>query len=88
MPLAETELLKYQELKLGRSYQYIIFNIDTSVKSAKLIKVEKLSPDGNYDDFLADLPETECQFAVVDFSSTARTESRNKIVFVNCARDI
>ena len=55
----------YQELKLGKKTKYIIFTLS---KDNTEIVVEKTAPpDAKYDDFVADLPENECRWAVYDF---------------------
>ena len=57
-------LAKYQELKLGKKFKYIIFSLNATNTE---IVVAKTSESGSYDDFLAELPEAECRWAVYDF---------------------
>jgi len=55
----------FEELKLKKSYSYIIYKLSSDKKT---IEVEKTCPAGSpYDDFVAALPETDCRYAVYDF---------------------
>jgi cofilin len=70
---------KYQALKLGKKHKYILFGLD---KDNKEIIVQKCSESVDYDDFLNDLPETECKWAVYDFEFEKEDGGkRNKLVF-------
>jgi cofilin len=71
----------FQQLKLKKSYEYIIYNISGDKKH---IVVEKTSTSEKHDAFIADLPETECRFAVKDFRfEIDPTEGeRNKILLI------
>ncbi|WP_406862765.1 actin depolymerization factor/cofilin-like domain-containing protein [Streptomyces sp. HUAS MG47] len=78
-------LEEYQALKLGRKHKYVIFNLN---KDNTEIVVEKVSSSTDYDDFIADLPETECRWAVYDFEfEKEEAGKRNKLTFVNWAPD-
>jgi hypothetical protein len=69
----------FQELKLRRNYKYLTFKISNDKTE---IVVEKKSTFGDYDKFLADLPENECRWAVYDFEFEKEDGGRrNKIVF-------
>ena len=71
----------YQDLKLGKKYKYIIFNLN---KENTEIIVEKSSDSTDYDDFVGDLPESECRYAVYDFEFEKEgAGKRKKIVFVS-----
>ncbi|KAL7280111.1 hypothetical protein ACG7TL_006527 [Trametes sanguinea] len=74
----------YQELKLGKKTKYIIFTLN---KDNTEIVVEKKSPlTSTYDDFLADLPEGECRWAVYDFDFEKEDGGkRSKITFYSCS---
>ncbi|KAI0667758.1 actin depolymerizing factor [Trametes maxima] len=76
----------YQELKLGRKTKYIIFTLS---KDNTEIVVEKRGAVGSsYDDFLGDLPEAECRWAVYDFDfETGDGGKRNKITFYSWSPD-
>lgn len=70
---------KYQELKLGKKFKYIIFNIAPDNKE---IIVQKTSTSLEFEDFVNDLPETECRWAVYDFEfEKPGAGVRNKLVF-------
>ncbi|MFF4717592.1 actin-binding ADF family protein [Streptomyces eurythermus] len=51
----------YQKLKLKKDFTYIIYTISEDFSE---IVVEKTSTSGDYDDFLADLPEDGARHAV------------------------
>ncbi|KAG7088190.1 cofilin [Marasmius oreades] len=74
----------YQELKLRKKYKYIIYNLN---KDRTEITVEKTSDSGQYDDFLQELPEGECRWAVFDFEFEKDGGSRNKLCFFAWAPD-
>jgi cofilin len=70
---------RFQELKLRKKYKYITFHLNESKTE---IVVAKTSESSDYDDFLADLPEAECRWAVYDFQfQNEEGGLRNKIVF-------
>ena len=69
----------FQELKLKKKHKYIIYTLN---KEFTEIVVEKQSSDQSYDTFIADLPETECRFAVYDFEFEKEgAGKRNKLCF-------
>lgn len=71
----------YQDLKLKKSHKYIIFNLN---KTNTEIVVEKTSSESNYDDFVADLPEDQCRWAVYDFAFEKEgAGKRNKLTFIS-----
>ncbi|KAF8628666.1 hypothetical protein AX15_003796 [Amanita polypyramis BW_CC] len=75
----------YQHLKLGKKIKYIIFSLN---KTNTEITVEKTSESKEYDDFLGDLPETECRWAVYDLEFEKEgAGKRNKLVFVSWSPD-
>ncbi|KAJ7288059.1 recombinant Actophorin, partial [Mycena rebaudengoi] len=78
-------LEQYQALKLKKTHKYIVFSLN---KDNTEIVVEKTSSSQNYDDFIADLPEAECRWAVYDFQFEKEDGGiRNKIVFYSWAPD-
>ncbi|GLB38227.1 putative actin-binding proteins ADF family protein [Lyophyllum shimeji] len=78
-------LNEYQALKLKKAHKYIIFSLN---KELTEIVVEKTSSSQSYDDFIADLPETECRWAVYDFEfEKEEGGKRNKIIFVSWSPD-
>ncbi|MFI1712048.1 actin-binding ADF family protein [Streptomyces litmocidini] len=75
----------YQDLKLKRSFRYIIFTLSEDFSE---VVVEKTSASGGYNDFLEDLPEDECRFAVYDLEFEVEDGGkRNRIVFFSWAPD-
>ncbi|KAG6850336.1 hypothetical protein H0H93_014609 [Arthromyces matolae] len=78
-------LEEYQQLKLKKTHKYIVFALS---KDLTEIVVEKTSSSDVYDDFTADLPETECRWAIYDFEfEKEEGGKRNKIVFVSWSPD-
>jgi len=77
-------LSEYQALKLGHKHKYIIYNLN---KENTEVIVQKTSTATDYDDFLADLPETECRWAVYDFEYELEGGKRNKLVFYSWSPD-
>lgn len=54
----------FEQMKIERDISYVIY---TLTEDRKEIIVEKTSKSESYDDFLADLPEMDCRYAVYDF---------------------
>ncbi|KAI0357505.1 recombinant Actophorin [Trametes cingulata] len=76
----------YQELKLGKKTKYIIFTL--SKDNTEIIVEKKSPPTSTYDDFLADLPEGECRWAVYDFDFEKDDGGkRSKITFYSWSPD-
>jgi cofilin len=60
-------------------FKYILFTLN---KEKTEVIVEKTSSAPEYDEFLADLPESECRWAVYDFEfHNEEGNLRNKIIF-------
>ncbi|ORX45795.1 hypothetical protein BCR36DRAFT_585551 [Piromyces finnis] len=75
----------FQDLKLGRKLKYIIYKISDNLKE---VVVEKTGDESEYDDFVANLPENECRYAVYDFNYTNdEGGKRTKIVFYTWSPD-
>jgi hypothetical protein len=69
----------FQELKLKKKSKYIIFNLN---KDKTEIVPVKSSSSKEYEEFLADLPENECRWAVYDLEFQKEEGGlRNKLVF-------
>ncbi|KAA1469944.1 hypothetical protein DENSPDRAFT_652843 [Dentipellis sp. KUC8613] len=78
-------LSTFQELKLGKKLKYIVFTL--SPDNTEII-VEKKSESHEYEDFVSDLPEGECRWAVYDFEYQKGDEGvRNKLLFVSWSPD-
>ncbi|KAJ3714965.1 hypothetical protein EV361DRAFT_970575 [Lentinula raphanica] len=72
-------LQDYQTLQLGKKLKYIIFKFSPDNKE---IITEKTSESDKYDDFIADLPEDQCRYAVYDFHYQKEgAGQRNKVCF-------
>ncbi|KAF9221591.1 cofilin [Gyrodon lividus] len=84
VPVADTCLSAFRELKLGRKLKYIVYTLNHD--NSEII-VEKTSNSSDYDDFLNDLPENECRWAVYDFEFEKDGAKRNKICFVSWSPD-
>ncbi|KAA8911299.1 Cof1 cofilin [Sphaerosporella brunnea] len=76
----------FEQLKLGKKTKYIIYKLSDDKKT---IIVEKTSEDVDYDNFLADLPEADCRYAVYDFEYQleAGEGKRSKICFYSWSPD-
>jgi len=76
----------YETLKLGRGdkLKYIVFKLSDDKKQ---IVVAKTSKDADYDNFIADLPENECRYAVYDFDYDTEEGKRSKICFYTWSPD-
>lgn len=71
----------FLDLKLKKLSKYIIFSLNK--EKTEIITV-KTSTVQDYDEFLADLPENECRWAVYDFEFEKEDGGRrNKIIFYN-----
>ncbi|KAH9969558.1 hypothetical protein BC827DRAFT_12872 [Russula dissimulans] len=78
-------LVSYQVLKLKKKLKYIIFKVSED-KTEIVLHKESASQD--YDEFLADLPETECRWAVYDLEFQKEEGGvRNKIIFYHWSPD-
>ncbi|KAG6891512.1 hypothetical protein C0992_005046 [Termitomyces sp. T32_za158] len=78
-------LEEFQALKLKKTHKYIIFTLSSD--STEIV-VEKTSSSNKFDDFIEDLPEAECRWAIYDFEFEKEDGGkRNKITFVSWAPD-
>ncbi|KAF8625928.1 hypothetical protein AX17_006654 [Amanita inopinata Kibby_2008] len=75
----------FQQLKLGKKHKYVIFGLN---KDSTEIVVVKMSSSNDYEEFISDLPETECRWAVYDFEFEKEgAGKRNKLVFYSWSPD-
>jgi len=66
---------------LKKKHKYIIFTLN---KDFTEIVVDKTSSAQDYDEFVADLPEAECRWAIYDFEFDKEgAGKRNKIIFLS-----
>lgn len=62
---------------MGKKLKYIVFGLSDDFKE---IIVKKHSAESSYDEFLKDLPEDACRWAVYDFAFE-NDGKRNKLCF-------
>lgn len=76
----------FNELKLGKKLKYVIFKLND--KKTEIV-VDKTSTEADYDNFLEQLPENDCKYAVYDFEYEIGGGEgvRNKIVFYTWSPD-
>ncbi|KAK9364658.1 hypothetical protein V1509DRAFT_572579 [Lipomyces kononenkoae] len=79
-------LTTFHELKLGKTLKFIIFAVNDT--KTEIVVVEK-SSDDSYDEFLANLPENDCRYAVYDFEYElpGNEGKRSKICFYTWSPD-
>ncbi|KAF7298852.1 putative actin cross-linking [Mycena indigotica] len=76
---------QFSVLKLKKTFKYIIFALN---KENTEIVVEKTSASQDYEEFIKDLPETECRWAIYDLEFEKEGGGkRNKIVFYSWSPD-
>ncbi|KDN52042.1 hypothetical protein K437DRAFT_266906 [Tilletiaria anomala UBC 951] len=71
-------LEQFQSLKLGKKHKFIIYSLSSDNTQ---IVVSKTSASASYDDFVAELPPTDCRYAVYDLEYDSDEGKRNKICF-------
>ncbi|GAA6034781.1 hypothetical protein JCM8097_001166 [Rhodosporidiobolus ruineniae] len=75
----------FQTLKLGKKLKYIVFKLSDDNKE---IVVDKQSESADYEEFIGQLPESGCRYAIYDFEYERPGEGkRNKICFVAWSPD-
>jgi len=75
----------FQELKLRKKHKYIIFGL--SPDKTEIISL-KTGTSTEYEDFLADLPENQCRWAIYDLEFQKEEGGvRNKIIFYHWSPD-
>ncbi|KAJ6584145.1 actin depolymerizing factor [Mycena vulgaris] len=76
---------QFQQLKLKKKSKYIIFTLNEDNTE---IVVEKTSVSPNYEEFIKDLPEAGCRWAVYDLEfEKGDAGKRSKICFYSWAPD-
>lgn len=70
------------ELKLRKKYKYIIYRLNDD--NTSIIIDKKVEKSDKYEDFITELPEDDCRYAVCDFEfeKSPGEGIRNKICFV------
>ncbi|KAJ1950667.1 cofilin [Linderina pennispora] len=74
----------FTDLKLKHTSKYVVYKLND--QNTEII-VDKTSNEKEYDSFIADLPETECRWAVYDLEYDQGEGKRNKILFVAWSPD-
>ncbi|KAF9918098.1 cofilin [Lobosporangium transversale] len=76
-------LSAFQELKIGKKYKYIIYKL-----TGDEITVADKAETATYDQFLEQLPQNDCLWAVYDFDyKTSEGGDRSKIIFFSWSPD-
>jgi len=79
-------VLKYQELKLGHQYRYLIFALND--KFTEIVLEKSGGPNATYEEFKNSMPANDCRYGIFDLEFTAEDGGqRNKIVFILWAPD-
>lgn len=87
MPVHDQCIEAFNDLKLKKKYQYVIYKLSDDMNQ---VEVEKTAPaaankaeaEADYKAFVASLPKDQCRYAVYDFYyETAGEGERNKILF-------
>lgn len=70
------------ELKLRKKYRYIVYKLNED--NTSIVIEKKVESCGKYEDFLAELPEDDCRYAIYDFEfeKSPGEGIRNKICFI------
>lgn len=70
------------ELKLRKKYRYIVYKLNDD--NTSIVIEKKMESCDKYDDFLGQLPENDCRYAVYDFEfeKSPGEGIRNKICFI------
>lgn len=70
------------ELKLRKKYRYIVYKLNDD--NTSIVIENKMESCDKYDDFLGQLPENDCRYAVYDFEfeKSPGEGIRNKICFI------
>ncbi|KAM9889559.1 hypothetical protein OXX79_012068 [Metschnikowia pulcherrima] len=74
--VADESMSAFNDLKLGRKPKFVIFALRPQETP---IVVDNTSSDDDYESFLAELPENECEYAVYALT-------RSKMVYA-CSKD-
>ena len=78
----------FNELKLKHTMKYIIYDMNDAMTEIKVLKTG--GKEATYDEFLKELPDAECRYAVfdVDYVDPKTQSSRNKITFFAWCPDV
>jgi len=82
--VAQECITKFQELKLRKQLKFIIYGLNNTKTE---VIVYKTSSSSDYEEFLENLPETECRWAVYDFEYDSGEGKRNRLLFYSWSPD-
>ncbi|KAI3799249.1 hypothetical protein L1987_34541 [Smallanthus sonchifolius] len=78
--------LRFLELKVKRTFRYIVFKIEEKQKQVVVEKVGE--PTQSHQDFAACLPDSECRYAVFDYDFvTEENCQKSRIFFIAWSPD-
>ncbi|KAF7627814.1 cofilin [Aspergillus flavus] len=78
---------KFLEMKLRQKYRYVIYRLSADNKEIVVDKTGSI--DSTYDDFIGDLSEHECRWAVYDFEPKLDGDRQiRKLVFISWCPDV
>jgi len=78
----------YNDLKTGKKLQYVIYGLSSDKKSIVVVKTAEKGKEATFEEFVGQLPEKDCRWAVYDFEYELPGEGkRSKITFIQWAPD-
>mmetsp|Transcript_144318 Transcript_144318/g.204073 ORF Transcript_144318/g.204073 Transcript_144318/m.204073 type:complete len:138 (+) Transcript_144318:23-436(+) len=76
---------QFNDLKLKHTCKYIVYKITDDWTEIQVAKTGDKS--SSYDDFLEELPENECRYAIYDYEFKHDDRLQSKILFIVWAPD-
>lgn len=77
---------KYNEIKLGHKYKYIIMEL--SADNTEIVVTKTAEPTATFSEFTNELPKDGCRYAIFDFDFELKDGGkRNKLIFFVWAPD-
>lgn len=75
-------LAAFQDLKLHRKFRYVVYCLGN--ENRKIVVEKSAAPDATFKNFVAELPEDDCRYAVYDFEyeKSPGEGMRSKICFI------
>jgi cofilin len=78
--VSDEVVAEFQAIKIGKKYSYIQMKISDD---KKVIEMEKTVETATYEDFVKQLPDKICRYAVYDFEyELGDSGKRNELLFV------
>lgn len=78
--VADDVVAQFNNIKLGHKYRYIQMKISDD---KKIIEMEKTVENATYDEFVQQLPDKICRYAIFDFEyDLADSGQRQQLIFV------